>query len=319
VIEALALALAVLVGLPHFLPGARIAPAAGIALWMSVLLLRALLALGLAALIVLYVPATQLFQLLTHWCLHAAIPFLTTHLGFSGHRLGDVAVLVPALVLAVSLVSAGVAAWRTARAVRRWLGRSFVGPGPDKSLVVGGDEVVLAAAGLRAPRVVVSAGALCALDDPELRAGLEHERGHIARRHRFYFLSGNLFYALARPIPGSRSALSQLRFHLERDADDYAVRRTGDPLALASAICKAASRRGRGRIALSPLGGGNVGQRLDLLLSGETGARAPSALARSLAVALCGVAFVLILSAPAVAAVGVEQLQGAGAEHLCAR
>jgi Zn-dependent protease with chaperone function len=318
VIEALALALAALLGVPHFLPDSRIAPAAGIALWLSVLLLRALLALSLAALFILYVPATQVFQLLTHWCLHAVIPFFATHLGFSGHRLGDVAVLVPALVLAVSFVSAGVAAWRAARAVRRWLGRSFVGPGPGESVLIGGDEVVLAAAGLRAPRVVVSAGALCALDDPELRAGLEHERGHIARRHRFLFLSGNLFCALARLVPGSRSALIQLQFHLERDADDYAVLRTGDPLALASAICKAAAERGQGSIALAPLGGRNVSQRLDVLLAGETATKAPSHVARILAVALCAAAFVLILSAPAVAAVGLEQLQGLGAEHLCA-
>jgi Zn-dependent protease with chaperone function len=319
VIEALALALAALLGVPHFVPGRRMVPAAGIALWMSVLLLRALLALTLAALVILYVPATQLFQLLTHWCLHAVIPFFTTHLGFSGHRLGDVAVLVPALVLAVSLVSAGVAAWRAARGVRRRLGRNLVGPGPDESLLIGGNDVILAAAGLRTPRVVVSAGALCALDDPELRAGLEHERGHIARRHRFLFLSGNLCYALARLIPGSRSALTRLQFHLERDADDYAVRRTGDPLALASAICKAATERGQGSVALAPLGGRNVSQRLDVLLTGETATKAPSHVARILSVALCAAAFSLILSAPAVAAVGIEQLQGlGGGEHLCA-
>jgi Zn-dependent protease with chaperone function len=317
VIEAAALALGVLLGAPHLIRQSRIAPAAGISLWLSVLCLRAMLALSLAALVILFLPATQLFQLLTHWCIHAVVPFLATHLGFSGHRMGDVAILVPALVLTVSLVSATVAAWRTARAVRRWLGRSQVGRGPQESVVVGGEDIVVVAAGLRGPEVVVSAGALCALDDPELRAGLEHERGHIARRHRFLLLAGNLCFALGKVIPGTRSALAHLQFHLERDADEYALRRTGDPLALASAICKAAEGARRSSVALSSLGGGSVTKRLDLLLNDEPRSRGSVFAARALALGVAGVTVALVLAAPAFAAVGVEQLQNAGSEHLC--
>jgi hypothetical protein len=316
----IALAAAALAGsllVPHLVRQDRIAAPTGIALWLCVLCLRAALAVAGAILLLFYFPATQLFQVLTHWCVHAVIPLVTTHLGFSGHRLGDAAVVVPAIVVGVSLVSAAVASWRAARAVRRWLRRSGVGRGPDESVVVDGDEIVLAAAGLRAPRVVVSAGALCALDDPELRAGLEHERGHIARRHRFVFLLGGLLHSLARLIPGSRAALGQLHFHLERDADEYAVRRTGDPLALASAICKAASAPMSGTAVVSSLGGGSVAKRVDILL----GANGSSPGARALAYALAGLAasltLVLIGAAPALAAIGVEQLQSGGGEHLC--
>jgi hypothetical protein len=313
----LAISLAALLLLPYSLRQSAISPATGIGLWLTVLGLRALLAITGAFLMVLYLPATQLFQILTHWCFHTVVPFVSDHLGFSGHRLGDVATLVPALVLAISLVSAAVATWRATRTVRRWIGRSSVGRGPDESVIVSGEEIVLASAGLRAPRIVVSAGALCALDELELRAGLEHERGHIARRHRFVVLAGNLLVALSKPLPGSRSAWRHLQFHLERDADEYAIARTGDRLALASAICKAAVGAPAESAAFASLGGGSVERRLDLLLDGEPRSRAATALAAALLVGLGAIAVFLMFSAPAIASVGLEQLQGAGAEPVC--
>jgi len=44
--------------------------------------------------------------------------------------------------------------------------------------------VLVAAAGLRKRRVVVSADALLNLDHEELAAALDDEYGHIVRRHR---------------------------------------------------------------------------------------------------------------------------------------
>lgn len=312
-----ALTLAGAVAAPHLVGQDRIPAPTGIVLWLCVLCLRAVLAVAVAILLVFYFPATQLFQVLTHWCVHAVIPLVTTHFGLSGHRLGDAAVVVPAIVVGLSLVSAGVASWRTARAVGRWLRRSGVARGPDQSIVVGGEEIVLAAAGLRAPRVVVSAGALCALDDPELRAGLEHERGHIARRHRFAFLIGGLLFSLARPIPGSKAALARLHFQLERDADEYAVRRTGDPLALASAICKAASAPSPASAVVNSLGGGGVAKRVDLLLDAETSSPPARIAARALAALAAALTIALLAAAPTLASIGVEQLQAGGGEHLC--
>ena len=314
---ALAAGLAFALGAPHLIRPGAVAPTTGIALWLGVLTLRALLALAAAALVVLYLPATELFRLLTHWCFHAVVPFVSEHLGFSGHRLGDAAILVPALVLGISLVSAAFAAWRAARAVRGWVRRSSVGTGPEETLMIGGSDIVLAAAGLRDPRVVVSAGALCALDGPELRAGLEHERGHIARQHRFVVLAGNLLVALSRLLPGSQTAWHQLQFHLERDADEYAVERTGDRLALASAICKAATGSPAEGVAISSLGGGDVNERLDVLLDASPRSHAASLSAVGLLMVIICAAVVLLLSTPALASVGLEQLSSAGAEPLC--
>jgi hypothetical protein len=51
---------------------------------------------------------------------------------------------------------------------------------------------------------------------------------------------------VARAIPGIRTGERELRFHIQRDADQYAVRTLHDPLSLASAICKAAGAPGIG-------------------------------------------------------------------------
>jgi hypothetical protein len=70
----------------------------------------------------------------------------------------------------------------------------------------------------------------------------------------------------ARLLPGTRAAEAGLRLSLERDADSYAVQTTGDPLGLASAICKVA--RTRSASGLIGLDGGSVTARLDHLLAG---------------------------------------------------
>jgi Zn-dependent protease with chaperone function len=312
VIELVAAAIVAALAAPHLLDQSRLVPAAGIALWLGVLTLRAVVALTAAAITILFLPATELFRLLTHWCLHTVIPFFATHLGFDGHRLGDAAILVPSLVLALSALWAGFGVWSGARTVRRWLRRGSLGPGPRESVVVGGPDVVVAAAGLRDPRVVVSAGALIRLDDDELAAGLEHEWGHITRHHRFAAVVGQLLYGISRLLPGSSRALELLRFQLERDADEFAVRRTGDPLALASAISKAVTDTGAAEPtpALARLGGTGVPERLRLLL-GEGGVGPSSVgttMARGLALLATVLALALTFSAPSLAPAATDQL-----------
>jgi Zn-dependent protease with chaperone function len=318
VASAVALGLAGVLLAPHLLPQERVAAASGIALWTAVLFLRAILAMSLVVILVLFLPATQLFSLLTHWCLHAVVPFVAAHLGFDGHALGDAAVLVPGLVMAVSLVSVGFGLWRGTRAVRRWVQRSSLGPGPASSVIIRDSEVVVAAAGLREPRVVVSAGALLYLDDAELAAGLEHEWGHVRRRHRFISLSAELCRAISRLLPGGKRALAALRFHLERDADDYAVRRTGDPLALGSAICKAAQGGARGDgPAFASLAGSGVPQRLRRLAQDRppSDSRAGTWLARTLATLMVATALGLVAATPTLASAGLDQLRQAGPDR----
>ena len=294
---ALVISISLAVGTPHLLSQSRLPARSGIALWLAILALRAALALSLATIALIYIPATGLFRLVTQWCLHGVIPFLTTHLGLDGHRFGDAAVLVPSLLVAGFSLSAAVGIWRVTRAARGWLRRSSLGSGPRHSLIVGGSEVLVAAAGLRDPRVVVSAGALVRLDDDELAAGLEHEWGHIAHRHRFFALLGHLFHGVSRFLPGSRRALELLHFQIEREADEYAIRQTGDSLALASAISKVATATAPASgPALALLGGGGVPERLRLLLANP---ERPGRLSRFLApcLALCAVALALALMA----------------------
>ncbi len=267
------LVIAVLVGAaitaPHVLRLESAHPGSASAIWLAAVCLRALVSLFVALFAVFYVPTTPLFHVFTHWCWHTALPLVTSHLGLSGHSVGDVALLAPVLALAVSLVSVSVALWRATRAVSEWVRRSSIGPGPQESLIVGENDIVVAAAGLRHPRVVVSAGALTCFDDEELAASLAHERGHIARRHRFALIVAEISRSLGRLLPGTRHAVGELVFHLERDADRWALERLHDPTALASAICKAARPRAAFDGALLTLGGGVVTRRVRQLLDGS--------------------------------------------------
>lgn len=257
---------------PHLVALRRASPVVAEVLWGCSLALRALVGLAAAIYVVFLLPATGLFGALTSWCLHAALPMATTHLGLNGHRLGDAAVLLPGLLLVASLGWAAYGLARAARKIGRVIRAGRLGRGPEGSVVVGGPGVLLAVAGLTRPTLVVSTGALTQLDDDELAAGLDHERGHIARRHHYVLVVAHLSLALGWIVPGGRRGLEELRFHLERDADRWALNHRHDRLALASAICKAASsRRPPASAAFASLAGGWVTERLDQI-TGATAA-----------------------------------------------
>lgn len=262
---AIAIAIVVAIALPHLLPLQRVAPLPAATVWLNALLLRAAVAIGGAVFLFLYLPRTGLIQALARWCLHEVVPLLTTHLGLSGHPLAHAAVVLPALALAASLMWLLFGLARAWVALRRQL-RAALGSGPAGSTVVPDEEVVVALTALGRPRIVLSDAALGVMDPEELRACVAHERGHLCRRHRPLLLLGSLLSALARPLPGTRAAESELAFHLERDADEFAVRETRDPLALASAICKAAQSRTPAWTGLT--GRGPVTSRLDILVDG---------------------------------------------------
>lgn len=263
----LGLTVTALIAVPHVLRLERAAPASAAAIWLSALALRALTVLAGALFVVLVLPSTELFSAITHWCWHAVLPLLATHLGLDGHRIADVASIIPALILSASLVWVSFGIVRAAAAVREAVRRSTIGSGPGGSLIVGGAGVLVAATGIARPQVVLSAGALTAFEDDELAAGLDHEWGHIARRHRFVFLAAELFRAVARFLPGTRRAMAELGFHLERDADEWALARRHDPTALASAICKAAMTLVPSGAVAATLAGGAVTRRIELLLN----------------------------------------------------
>lgn len=247
----------------------RATPAIAIAIWSASLVLRALVAAGVVALLIAWFPASAVFSALAHRCWHEVLPLLSTHVAIDGHAVGDAVSIVPGAALVLSLTAALVQLTRTNSKLRQRVAGLILGSGPNRSLLVADRRVMLAVMGFRRPRIVVSAGALTALDDDELEASLAHERGHIARRHRFVVLLGALCAAVARPLPGTRAAFSELLLHVERDADAYAVEHRHDPAALASAICKTALSAGTGtQLPALGLNGSHVTARVSELLAG---------------------------------------------------
>ena len=217
------LALALLAGLaaPHLYDLRQASPRAAATVWLMALALRALVSVGGAAFFFVYAPRTGVYDAVAQWCWHEALPVVSEVLGFSGHSLPHAAVILPAIAVALSLLWLGLGLLTGWLAVRRLIARAL-GEGPLGITVVSDQRVVVAATGLGRGRIVVSAGALGALDERELEASLAHERGHLCRAHRPLTLLGMVLGALARPVPGTRTAERRLAFHLERDADEYA-------------------------------------------------------------------------------------------------
>lgn len=307
------------VALPHLLrlDGAR--PATAAILWTAALTLRALTAVSAALVLVLAFPETGFFRVLTHWCVHSALPAVGVHIDVQGHAIGDAAVLTPPAVIALSLAAALLGMLRGARLVAATLHRESLGAGPQNSVIVGGPDVLVAAAGLVHPRIVVSAGALTVLDDEELAAGLAHERGHIVRRHHVGLAYAECCRAVARLVPGTRRAVRELRFHLERDADEWALRRHHDPCALASAICKAATTTDSADPITVTLGGGAIERRLNGLLGPEpaTIGRLRRRIVDSAAVLMVCVTLTALVAVPTEALAGDRGNVAEHSEHHC--
>jgi len=306
-IELLAVLVAAGIALPHILSLRRADPLGSVLVWCASLGLRALVGVFCVIWLVLFLPATELFSAMTHWCWHTVLPMLATHLGLDGHWVGTAAAVVPAALLAGSLVSVGFGVWRVARAVRRLLQFSALGGGPGDTVIIGGADVLVAAAGIGRPRVVISTGALTSFDDAELAAALEHERGHIARHHRFILLYAELCRAFGRFLPGTRRAVHELAFHLERDADGWALR-SHDRFALASAILKAAGsgQRFHGAAATHLAGAGQLEARLGALVDHEIPLTTSRRGLRVVGAILSILGLVLVVAMPSAVAAGLE-------------
>ena len=314
----LATVLAAAIAAPHALSLDRVGPLTAATIWMAALLLRAITALLSVVFLVVYLPRTELFQLVTHWCLHEVIPYLAVHLGLSGHAIGDAALIAPTFVLAASVLSVSFGLWRAGRRVQRLLVKRAIGRGPRESLIVRDGDVFVGVAGLRRPEILISAGALTTFDDEELDASLEHEYGHIAHRHRFLLVGAELCRALGRFLPGTTRAAAELAFHLERDADRFAINRAHEPLVLASAICKAAQSRALVAPALA-LSGSAVLRRIALLTEGVRPIpRRADIGSRALAAALVALVLASMALLPAAVHAGFDGARGASAERHCA-
>lgn len=101
-------------------------------------------------------------------------------------------------------------------------------------------------------------------------------------------------------IPGTRAIERAFAFQLERDADAWVVRELRDPLALASAICKAGCAQTPGSV-LVTLGGspGSAALRVRELIEGRAvRSRTVERVARAVLVLLTLFALGLLTSAP---------------------
>jgi Zn-dependent protease with chaperone function len=297
--------------LPHVLRLGGMRPMTAVTFWTAALTLRALTTISAGLYVLFAFPDTSAFRTLTHWCQHSVLPLVGLHLDLQGHTLGAVGVLVPVVALAFALTRGVVRVVRAARSVEHMLRSEALGTGPNRSVIVGGPEVIVAAAGLVHPRIVVSAGALAALDDDELAAGLAHEDGHIARRHHLLLTYAECCRAVAAPLPGTRLAVSALRYQLERDADEWALRRDHDPYALASAICKTATMHDATHPAVIALGSGGLERRVGRLM--DEPVITPSSVRRRVA---DGAAVLMVcITLSSTVAIPGEALAGAGSPH----
>jgi Zn-dependent protease with chaperone function len=306
------------IALPHLVRLDRTKPATAATLWIAALTIRALASISLALYALLVFPDTSVYRVLTHWCEHAVAPVMGLDLHIQGHAIGAVVVLVPVVGAGGALVATAARTGGAARSLQQMLSVHSLGIGPAGSMIVGGPEVVVAAAGLVRPRVVVTAGALATLDDDELAAGLAHEHGHIVRRHHLLLAYAEGCRAVAAQLPGTRRAVSEFRFQLERDADEWALRHHHDPCALASAICKAATFRTTPTVV--GLGSGAVERRVDELMASPS--PPPGHWRRRIvdtaAVLVVSVAISSAVALPAEALAGAPAQVVPHAEHHCA-
>lgn len=126
--------------------------------------------------------------------------------------------------------------------------------------------------GFLRPAVVVSTGLFETLDAEEVQAVLAHEEAHVAARDNLVLLLANTLAMTFALVPGVRLAFARLRRAQELAADDFATRRIGDSLVVASSLQKfARSLFGPARpaAAVGFAEGGNVTERIEGLLFGE--------------------------------------------------
>jgi Zn-dependent protease with chaperone function len=145
--------------------------------------------------------------------------------------------IVAGCLLAVALTATARVLWRRGRAIRASHLQARELPGRNK-IVITDDEAADAYTLAGMPcRIVVTTGMLRALDGPEQRVLLAHERAHAAWHH-YLFTSSARLAAAANPL--LRPVASAVGYTVERWADERAARLTGDRRVAAAAIARAA-------------------------------------------------------------------------------
>lgn len=141
------------------------------------------------------------------------------------------------VVLHMSVTRRGEAA---TPALRRCLAQlaGRLGVTPPRVRLLARDQPLAVTYGVASPTVLLSTWMVEHLDEHELSAVLAHELGHVARRDYLLAWLAAVLRDAFWFLPSSRLAYRRLKEDKEPACDDLAVRATGRPLALASALAK---------------------------------------------------------------------------------
>lgn len=161
---------------------------------------------------------------------------------------------VPEIIAVAAILALGLIAHRTYRALRteyatrRTLQRLCEGHPPDTELIVAASTVpqafAIPATSTARGRILVTAAMLGALQPPERRVLLAHERAHLTHRHAQYAYALTLATAANPLLTPVRTTVTYL---VERWADEHAAEAVGDRNTTARALAKAALIAGRPR------------------------------------------------------------------------
>jgi Peptidase family M48 len=139
-------------------------------------------------------------------------------------------------------------------------------PGDEPILVVPLESAVAYSLPGTPGQIVVSSGMLSRLDPDERRVLFADEQSHLRHRHHRYLLIADL----AAAVPLLRPLRNQVRFAVERWADEDAAAQVGNRELVARTLARAALAQSDGApaAALAAAGGG-VPQRVEALLAGK--------------------------------------------------
>lgn len=167
--------------------------------------------------------------------------------GHGGFAQAVLAVLAAATILALAVPAARMGlSVRRSRRQTRWHAETAVlaargaARGPGGAVVVDAHQRSVYCLPGRPATIVITTGALAALDEVQLAAVLVHERAHLVGRH--HQLLG-LARALAKTLPGMRlftEGAAELARLAEMRADDAAARRHGPDIVVGALLALAA-------------------------------------------------------------------------------
>jgi Zn-dependent protease with chaperone function len=196
-----------------------------------------LAAVGLAGL-TLAIHATALGDGLSHLIGACVLRLRETYGTPGGATVAALGLILAAAIVARTLLAASTHVRVTGRQALRHAQTARLAGRPDPALgavlVEHPDPVAYCVAG-RHPTVIISTGALDALDPAQLAAVLAHERAHLSARHHKLRALARIGRLVLPFMPLMREADAEVARLIEMHADDAAVR-ASNPRALATAL-----------------------------------------------------------------------------------